>query len=782
MQYFNKLYNSAKIVKKGGRLILGSAHQLVRHEWLGQYFPAKPTIIQFPVNDVCNSHCIMCNIWQRKKDKEITPEELSHILLDPLFDRVTYVGMSGGEPTLRKDLAEIGKVLVDRLPKLQGIGIITNGIIPQLVIDRCLKLARVAKTANKSFNLCVSLDGIGENHDRNRGVKGNFQAVERVIDTLKQEGILVSIGCTLTPINCYGADDVLHWCETNNIDNWEFRLGVEIKRVYNEGYSEKNAFTSEQLFHLIMFFDKLANFPNISDFNREFYQSLVGQLTFGLPRRAGCDWKTKGITLDTRGNISYCSVQSPIIGSALEKSSLQIYREGASIRQQIIREHCDTCQHDLMGLPPSKEMFARGVETLVQPWRKLTTKISASGDRFHAPKNINLAKVSHPSDWQKVLITGWYGTETAGDKAILGGILLFLKKYNPNCQIILTTIDRKVSQQTNCELPELANVTLVDLDRANDLSLIESVDAVIIGGGPLEEIPQTEYIWRIFVEANRQSKARIIFGCGVGPLYSAKLQRMVAAILQMSTAGFFRDEESLQYAIRLGCNSNFGCACDPALAYLQQWIENRSIFLNNKKANKIVGLVRANTTEYISDMTDSELEIFNRTTSNKIARILESVSQTYNAPVRLLPMHSLWVGGDDRIFNRQVASNFEDVDRIVVEKGYLNFDNLLQSLAEANVSLAMRYHGHLFSIALGIPFLSIDYTGKVGKVRSLLKKINYEKFSLSWLDMDLNNAKNLWDELIENRQYWSDYLISKNNILIEQLESTYQSIFGVSKI
>src|SRR5436309_696308 len=85
---------------QGTKNLVTVACQQVRDQTVGQYLPPKPTVIQFPINDICNSRCVMCNIWERKRDKEITPQELRQILADPLFREVRYVGMSGGEPTL----------------------------------------------------------------------------------------------------------------------------------------------------------------------------------------------------------------------------------------------------------------------------------------------------------------------------------------------------------------------------------------------------------------------------------------------------------------------------------------------------------------------------------------------------------------------------------------------------------------------------------------------------------------------------------------------------------
>ena len=73
----------------------------------------KPIVIQFPVNDICNSRCQMCNIWQKKLDYQISAEELASVLENPLFSKVRSVGVNGGEPTLRKDLIQLVDVLYE---------------------------------------------------------------------------------------------------------------------------------------------------------------------------------------------------------------------------------------------------------------------------------------------------------------------------------------------------------------------------------------------------------------------------------------------------------------------------------------------------------------------------------------------------------------------------------------------------------------------------------------------------------------------------------------------
>lgn len=244
--------------------------------------------------------------------------------------------------------------------------------------------------------------------------------------------------------------------------------------------------------------------------------------------------------------------------------------------------------------------------------------------------------------------------------------------------LLIPSLDRKVSQQTRWEVAGLENVALVDMERGFSSNLIASVDAVIMGGGPLEEIGQTEYVWRMFVEANRRRKARVVFGCGIGPLFTDRLRRMVGGICQMATAGFLRDRESYEFALQLDASVSLGCACDPALAYMRRWQRGAPQISGQISPLSIVAMLRANTREYIRDMTPTELKMANAQTARLVAAMLNRVCEKAPAKVDLLPMHSLWVGGDDRMFNREVAEAFGNPDSVRVEQQQT--DDLIREL------------------------------------------------------------------------------------------------------
>jgi polysaccharide pyruvyl transferase WcaK-like protein len=196
---------------------------------------------------------------------------------------------------------------------------------------------------------------------------------------------------------------------------------------------------------------------------------------------------------------------------------------------------------------------------------------------------------------------------------------------------------------------------------------------------------------------------------------------------------------------------------------------------------RIAGLVRANTHEYIPDMTPAELQKSNARVARQIAGILETASNRIGAKVVLLPMHTVWLGGDDRIFNRKVADCFINLDTVRIERRYLSLDTLLKLLQSTDTAVVMRYHGHLFSMALGIPFLSINYTGSRSKIESLVSCIGYEQWVENWRHIDEPRANSRLRQLIDERGQWSTHLQRHADQLVHQLQQTYARVFNLPR-
>ena len=166
-----------------------------------------PTKIWFGITEKCNSECTNCNIWKQPwKDDELTPDEIFTIFSNPLFDKVDQVLISGGEPTVRKDLKECVLAIHKALPNTK-LNIATNGLLNDYFIDVVNSLLEEGIPIQAS----TSLEGYRATHDSIRG-KGSWDRVEKLIMMLLElrkiygkDMLQIGVGTVLTDEN---ADEI----------------------------------------------------------------------------------------------------------------------------------------------------------------------------------------------------------------------------------------------------------------------------------------------------------------------------------------------------------------------------------------------------------------------------------------------------------------------------------------------------------------------------------------------------------------------------------------------
>jgi MoaA/NifB/PqqE/SkfB family radical SAM enzyme len=160
---------------------------------------ALPFSLVLSVTYRCNSRCSTCNVWQRQAD-ELTLSEWTRIF-ERLGRAPYYLTFSGGEPFLRDDLVELVAAGY-RLCRPAVITIPTNGLLSKRIAPAVEAIVQAAPGAQVGINL--SLDGVGEAHDRIRRVPGNW---ERALETyaalraLHYPNLTISIHTVISTLN-----------------------------------------------------------------------------------------------------------------------------------------------------------------------------------------------------------------------------------------------------------------------------------------------------------------------------------------------------------------------------------------------------------------------------------------------------------------------------------------------------------------------------------------------------------------------------------------------------
>ncbi len=147
----------------------------------------KPTDMCIITTYRCPMQCKMCNIWKSptEKSKELTPAELE------ILPSVNFINLTGGEPFVREDLADIVEVCFRKAPR---VVISTSGWFE----DRVIALAQ----RFPNIGIRISIEGLSCKNDELRGRVGGFDKGLRTLLKLKEMGVKdIGFGCTVSNSN-----------------------------------------------------------------------------------------------------------------------------------------------------------------------------------------------------------------------------------------------------------------------------------------------------------------------------------------------------------------------------------------------------------------------------------------------------------------------------------------------------------------------------------------------------------------------------------------------------
>jgi len=173
----------------------------------------------------CNSRCLTCNIW-KKQEQELTLKEWEGIF-QSLGRTPFWVTISGGEPFLNPEIVELTQALYQHCrPGI--INIPHNGLLDRVVPQRVAAIAERCPQAQIIINL--SLDGVGEQHDRIRGVPGNFARFEKTYRALREldyPNLMVGIHTVISRFNVHDIEPVFDYALGLKPDSYVTEIAEE---------------------------------------------------------------------------------------------------------------------------------------------------------------------------------------------------------------------------------------------------------------------------------------------------------------------------------------------------------------------------------------------------------------------------------------------------------------------------------------------------------------------------------------------------------------------------
>jgi MoaA/NifB/PqqE/SkfB family radical SAM enzyme len=264
----------------------------------------------------CNARCTVCDIWKSdsRKDEELRP---SDYLWLPASLR--SVNVSGGEPYLRDDLVEIVEVMQRACPRARVV-ISTNGLLPERIEDMTSRMSDVA--------VRVSVDAVGEAHDRIRGVPGGY---ERAMDSVHR---LMRLG--VGDLGLAATSSEKNPGELRRVKQVADDLGINFiasaahsSRIFFGEHDEDRPRSDEAVAEISEIMRQQLKSRNWRDWAKAYYMRGLIEYVRGRPRRLPCGAGVDHFYLDPFGDVYPCNIGGVRMGNVKDGSFEELRRASA---------------------------------------------------------------------------------------------------------------------------------------------------------------------------------------------------------------------------------------------------------------------------------------------------------------------------------------------------------------------------------------------------------------------------------------------------------------------
>ncbi|MGD8948771.1 MAG: radical SAM protein [Desulfobacterales bacterium] len=205
--------------------------------------PGSPFNLTFSITNICQSKCKTCNIWElydkqpEKRNDELSLEEINKIFHS--MGHVYVFNISGGEPFLRTDLVEVIASACKHLAP-GVVHIPTNALAKTQIENKTKEILNVIQThcALTQLTIKPSLDHIGPRHDEIRGVKGNYNKVMDVFQSLKAlqkdyPNFHVELGTVISRWNIGDVQEIAQHVTQLGVDSYRNEIAEQRSEMFN---------------------------------------------------------------------------------------------------------------------------------------------------------------------------------------------------------------------------------------------------------------------------------------------------------------------------------------------------------------------------------------------------------------------------------------------------------------------------------------------------------------------------------------------------------------------
>ncbi|HHV71946.1 MAG TPA: polysaccharide pyruvyl transferase CsaB [Clostridia bacterium] len=340
----------------------------------------------------------------------------------------------------------------------------------------------------------------------------------------------------------------------------------------------------------------------------------------------------------------------------------------------------------------------------------------------------------------KIVISGYYGFDNAGDEAMLRAIVESFRRHSDQARIIVLTANPSKTEQYN---------DVIGVDRMNFWQVrkaIAEADLVISGGGSLfQDVTSARSIYyylSIIALAKLYRKKIMIYAQGIGPVQRKLARFLTSFLLNRVSLITVRDEKSAQELYKLKVRKDLiHVTADPVLAFPPQDKEKgRELLL---KEGIPLGEDRP-----LIGVSVREWQQFGGY-KKALAECCRELVRKINALIVFFPMH---LPADVETSNQ--------IQEMIGEGAYVlkneyGAKEMIALIGCCTMLIGVRLHALIFAVLMGVPVIGLSYDPKVDRFLSSLNlnsvghigELNSKEL-LNAIEYTYNNREELKRELL----------------------------------
>lgn len=321
-----------------------------------------PRFLTFTVTFGCNARCIMCDSWKMPTAGDLTLEEIERIF-DQL-PRMDAVRLTGGEPFVRKDFAEIADLTQRRLKPLV-LHITTNGFLTDRIVRYC-----EGRDRRTPLQMLISVDGVGDKHNEVRGSSIAWKSVMETIEQLapRQKELRLRLGVNQTIVDAEGVEHYRRLREVlrplkvyNNVvmaydtsATYNLEKDVDVAPTSIGQFTTFGEFTDDHLRQLIREVESdLYELPWFERLAKRYYlRGITNRLLQekGTPNPK-CVALNSHLRIFPNGDVPTCQFNSRVVGNLREQIFHQLWQSARAAEQRRWVHGCPGCWAECEVLP-----------------------------------------------------------------------------------------------------------------------------------------------------------------------------------------------------------------------------------------------------------------------------------------------------------------------------------------------------------------------------------------------------------------------------------------------